>query len=81
MLKNKVITNYFKNRKEETTTTKPYPTKWGRLYESNDAIVFNFYHMSYKCTWNRFSVTRLYGLHESNLEVFDHMVENRNLPE
>jgi len=23
-----------------TTTTKPYPTKWGRLNGSNDAIVF-----------------------------------------
>jgi len=23
-----------------TTTTKPYPTKWGRLHGSNDAIVF-----------------------------------------
>jgi len=23
-----------------TTTTKPYPTKWGWLHESNDTIVF-----------------------------------------
>jgi len=27
-----------------TTTTKPYPTKWGRLHGSNYAIVF--YHKS-----------------------------------
>jgi len=24
-----------------TTTTKPYPTKWGWLHGSNDAVVFN----------------------------------------
>ena len=28
-----------------TTTTKPYPTKWGRLHESNYAIMF--YHKPY----------------------------------
>jgi hypothetical protein len=27
------------------TTTKPYPTKWGRLHGSNDAIMF--YHIPY----------------------------------
>jgi len=30
---------------KSTTTTKPYPTKWGRLHGSNDVTVF--YQKSY----------------------------------